>query len=975
MRLILLLVLAAICGSGQVLRWTRYEAELTAAKTYQNPVQEVRVDVEFRSPSGKEHTVPAFWDDGSTWRVRFSPNEVGSWTWTSQATGGDSGLHGRSGSFECIPYVGSNALYQHGAIRVSSDGHRFEHADGTPFFWLGDTVWNGPLLADRRDWDVFLRDRASKGFNVIQFVTTRWSAAHGDASGRVPYSGVDKIRIDPAFFQRLDQRVNAMNDHGHIAAPVLLWAHTSQPAMNPGVQLPDDQMILLARYMVARYGAHQVVWFLNGDGQYLGASAEKWKRIGRATFSGVHPDRLATLHPGRMTWMTDEYAGEPWFNFTGYQSGHRDDDEHLRWLVEGPPAKGWRRHRPMPQINLEPNYESHRSRTAGATHFFSDFHVRRAAYWSVLVSPPAGVTYGAHGIWSWEAIKAEPLNHRGTGFALPWHEAMKLPGSADMARLKSLMAALPWTKMIPDQDALKSQPGTSDPRHFIAVAKGGGSLVAYLPVGGRVQFEPEAIKGLTRARWYDPRTGQWQAAASYQAPDNKDWVLVLDSGASARVRLVVLTDIGGDPDDQQSMVRLMTYANEFDIEGLIASASGTPGELKEHIVRPELIREIVSAYAQVKPNLARHAENYPEPEDLARVIKAGNRFRGVDAIGAGRDTEGSNWLISVVDRADDRPVNVTVWGGPTDLAQALWRVKNERSEADLHAFVSKLRIHAIGHQDDSGPWILANFPGLFYILSAADPNDVSGRPQKGVDRRNSVYRGMYLGGDELLTSRDWIDSNIRTGHGPLGALYPTKTWTAPNPHGVLKEGDTPSWFYFLANGLGNLEHPEWGGWGGRFRRLNGNLYNDSSEGRASVHRWRHAFQNDFAARMDWCVQEVANHAPVAAPVEAELTVQSGARIALDASGSHDRDGDTLTYRWYVYEEPSTFEGKVELHGSDTSRVAFTAPDVTEARTIHVILEVRDSGTPALTSYRRTIVTVQPANTQPAKTQPARRSNR
>jgi hypothetical protein len=816
------------------------------------------------------------------------------------------------------------------------------------------------LLADHRDWDVFLRDRATKGFNVMQFVTTRWSAAHGDASGRVPYSGVENIQIDPVFFKRLDQRVNAINDHGHIAAPVLLWAHTSQPTMNPGVQLPEDQMVVLARYMVARYGAHQVVWFLNGDGQYLGANAEKWKRIGRATFAGVHPDRLATLHPGQGTWLTDEYISEPWFNFTGYQSGHRDDDKNLRWLVEGPAAASWRRQRPIPEINLEPNYEAHSSRSAGSTLLFTDYHVRRAAYWSVLISPTAGVTYGAHGVWSWEAVKAEPLNHRGAGVAPAWQEAMKLPGSADMGRLNTLIRSLPWTKLLPAQDALAAQPGATDPRRFIAVAKGGDALVAYLPVGGTVQFKAEAVKGLTRARWFDPRTGLWQSAASYQAPDDKDWVLVLDSGASGRARLVVLTDIGGDPDDQQSMVRLMTYANEFDIEGLIASASGTPGELKEHTVRPDLIREIVSAYGQVKPNLVRHAKGYPEPDVLVRVIKAGNRFRGVDAVGSDGDTEGSNWLISVVDRADERPVNVTIWGGPTDLAQALWRVKNERSAADLEKFVSKLRVHAIGHQDDSGPWILANFPGLFYILSAADPNDVSGRPQKGADRRQSVYRGMYLGGDESLTSRDWIDGNVRTGHGPLGALYPTKTWTAPNPHGVLKEGDTPSWFYFLANALGDPEHPEWGGWGGRFRKLSGNLYNDAPEGRESVSRWRPAFQNDFAARMDWCVRDIANHAPTAATVQPALTVQSGARVTLDASSSRDEDGDKLTYRWYVYEEPSTFDGAVELHGAHTSKVAFTATNVTDARTIHIILEVTDNGTPALTAYRRTIITVQPA---------------
>jgi hypothetical protein len=249
----------------------------------------------------------------------------------------------------------------------------------------------------------------------------------------------------------------------------------------------------------------------------------------------------------------------------------------------------------------------------------------------------------------------------------------------------------------------------------------------------------------------------------------------------ARPRLVILTDIGGDPDDQQSLVRLMTYANEFEIEGLIASASGTPGELKQHVVRPDLIRKTVEAYGEVRENLVRHAEGFPKAAQLLSTIKSGNPVRGVTSVGEDHDTEGSNWIVSVVDRADTRPVNVAIWGGATELAQALWHVRNERGAPELKRFLAKLRVYSIGHQDDSGPWIVENFPDLFFVLAAADPSDVSGKPQKGPDRRLSLYRGMYLGGDESLTSGDWIDTKVRTNHGPLGALYPPKTWTTPNP--------------------------------------------------------------------------------------------------------------------------------------------------------------------------------------------------
>src|SRR5438552_7120264 len=164
--------------------------------------------------------------------------------------------------------------------------------------------------------------------------------------------------------------------------------------------------------------------------------------------------------------------------------------------------------------------------------------------------------------------------------------------------------------------------------------------------------------------------------------------------AAEKPRLVVLTDIGGDPDDQQSLIRLLHYANEFEIEGLIASAAGTPGELKKETVRPELIREIVEAYSQVRPNLLLHHPDYPEAKRLLNRIKSGNPVRGVKSLGADHDTEGSRWIIAVVDRDDPRPVNVTIWGGSTELAQALWRVRADRTPEQLQAFLGKLRVYS-----------------------------------------------------------------------------------------------------------------------------------------------------------------------------------------------------------------------------------------------------------------------------------------
>jgi len=433
------------------------------------------------------------------------------------------------------------------------------------------------------------------------------------------------------------------------------------------------------------------------------------------------------------------------------------------------------------------------------------------------------------------------------------------------------------------------------------------------------------------------------------------------SQAPGEPRLIVLTDIGGDPDDQQSMTRLMTFANEFEIEGLIASASGTPGELKRAITQPQLIREIVEAYGKVLPSLRRHAEGYPSAEDLLARVKSGNPQRGWDHVGDGHDSEGSRWIIQTVDRADPRPVNIAIWGGQTDLAQALWRVRADRGEEGCRDFARRIRVYDIGDQDRIVERIWKEFPGLFYIL---------GQAARGKDKREAVYRGMYLGGDEALTSRAWIDAHVRTGHGPLGALYPPKTWTAPNPHSTLKEGDTPSWFHFLPTGLSDPAHPGWGGWGGRFARTADGHYRDAqdtvgnvTDGRATVWRWRPAFQGHFQARMDWCVKppREANHAPVAVCCGdgtrsvLEAVAAPGAEVRLSAAGSRDPDGHALAYRWWVYREAGTYRGDVALSAADRVESALAVPADAAGKEIHVILEVTDDGAPPLTSYRRVVV--------------------
>lgn len=439
-----------------------------------------------------------------------------------------------------------------------------------------------------------------------------------------------------------------------------------------------------------------------------------------------------------------------------------------------------------------------------------------------------------------------------------------------------------------------------------------------------------------------------------------------EAKASNRPRLLVLTDIGGDPDDQQAMVRLLVHSNEFDVEGLVASASGTPGELKDRITKPHLIREQIEAYAKVLPNLRKHAEGFPSAESLLATVKSGNPNRGRDFIGEGHDTEGSRWIIACADKRDAQPLNITIWGGQTDLAQALWRVRADRGAEGFAKFAARLRVFDIDDQDKIQDWLFAEFPDVFYVLS---------KSLKGVDKRQGAYRGMYLGGDESLTSLAWLDEHVRQNHGPLGALYPPKTHTAPNPNQALKEGDTPSWFFFLAISPGDPAHPEWGGWGGRYVKESHGLFRDAkdtvgdlTDARLGASRWRPAFQNEFAARMDWCVAndfQKANHPPVAvlngdkSRDAVILRLKPGGTIAVSSAGSTDPDGHKLTARWFIYREAGTNLGAGALSAETGESVRLTLHPQQQSGTVHVILALSDNGTPSFTRYRRAVVEVQP----------------
>lgn len=230
-------------------------------------------------------------------------------------------------------------------------------------------------------------------------------------------------------------------------------------------------------------------------------------------------------------------------------------------------------------------------------------------------------------------------------------------------------------------------------------------------------------------------------------------------------RLFLLSDIANEPDDAQSLVRLLVYSNEFHIEGLVATTSYWLNDT----TRPDEMRKIVSAYGQSQENLQQHASGWPETEHLLNLIKSGSTKYGMDGVGEGHDSEGSSLLVNAVDSSYE-PLWILVWGGANTLAQALWHVNATRSESEVEAFVSKLRVYAISDQDNSGPWIRRNWPGLYYIASVHHFNRYASAAWGGIS--GDDYYHFPTNADKDRVSASWIKENIQN-VGPLGAKYPS----------------------------------------------------------------------------------------------------------------------------------------------------------------------------------------------------------
>ena len=558
-----------LCGAGlmksiqqnNVGEWT-----FTSGRKYADPFNEVELTVCVEQEGGGAvQRVPAFWAGGREWRVRFASPATGTFRFRTECSNtADAGLHAQEDSFKVVAYKGRNPLYRHGPVQVAADRRHFVHADGTPFFWLGDTWWMGlcKRFAWPQDFRALTADRVKKGFTVVQIVAGLYPDMpafdkRGKNEGGFPWIK-EFGRINPAYFDAADRRIEHLVKAGLMPCIVACWGYFL-PWM--GVEKMKQHW----RYLIARYGSYPVTWCLAGEGTmpyYLTKTWEAdivtqkkgWTELARYVRATDPFARLITIHPSSSGRECVEDASV--LDFDMLQTGHGDRSSLPNTVKQV--VTSYRAEPVMPVVESEVCYEG-----IGA---YCGPEVQRWLFWACLLNGAAGFTYGANGIWQFNTRKKAygPSPHGMSWGNTPWEEAHRLPGSGQVGLAKRLLMRLPWWQLEPHPEwveprwepTLNDQPFTCG-KHDVPLAAGipRKLRIIYCPMGTGLR----AVKGLEpdveyRLRLFDPVTGAEVAGGAvtpdaagnwtptfpgtpawFPRPIYQDWVLLLTAkGAKLR---------------------------------------------------------------------------------------------------------------------------------------------------------------------------------------------------------------------------------------------------------------------------------------------------------------------------------------------------------------------------------------------------------------------------------------------------------
>jgi hypothetical protein len=527
---------------GEVAEWT-----FRAASPCPDQFNKIEFSAVFTDSEGTERLVPGFWAGGDRWKIRYSSRKIGAHKFrTICSDSSETGLHDRKGECEVVEYEKKNPLYLHGGISVAEDRRHFQHEDGTPFFWLGDTWWMGlcKRLAWPDDFQALVANRVAKGFSVIQIVAglypdMPWRDLRGANEAGFPWKK-DFSCIAPEYFDAADDRIEKLVNAGLVPCIVGCWGY-----FLPWMGI--DKMKRHWRYLVARYGAYPVVWCLAGEAimpYYLSEQKERdvefqkkgWTEIARYVKSINSFDRPITIHP---TQYGHEMVEDPGLlDFDMLQTGHWS---HLSLANTWESLRVARSLEPqMPVLVGEVCYEGIGEACRQ--------EIQRVLFWGSILSGAAGHTYGANGIWQVNTRKKPfgPSPHGRSWGDTPWEDACNLPGGAQLGIAKKILEELEWWKLVPCPESVEPDLSGEYRCSFAAEIPGKLRLI-YIPVPSLHGWITR-VKNLSRDSRYevtpvDPtsgkkcpavqintdREGTWTLEKAYNLfmPVYQDWLLIL----------------------------------------------------------------------------------------------------------------------------------------------------------------------------------------------------------------------------------------------------------------------------------------------------------------------------------------------------------------------------------------------------------------------------------------------------------------
>ena len=516
-----------------VTEWT-----FESGRLYADPATDVALDVVFARPDGRQERVPAFWAGESTWRVRYAPAQAGMYRYRSVCSDASNpDLHGQEGSLDVAPYSGSNPLLKHGRLRVAADRRHLEHADGTPFFWLGDTWWMG--FTKRLDWPAgfqeLVADRASKGFSLIQIVAGLYPDMEpfderGANEAGFPWEP-GFARINPAYFDAADLRIAHLVRAGLVPCIVGMWGYYLDFAGRDAIERHW-------RYLVARYAAYPVVWCVagealmpyylkrprdEGEAQALEARLRRtWSEVARDIRAADPFGNPITIHPTRFghEQVDDPAVLDMDMLQTGH-SGHASLAPTVDMLTES-----LAREPRMPVLVGEVNYEGILES--------SREEIQRFLFWACMLSGAAGHTYGANGIWQVNTREQPfgPSPHGSAWGHLPWEEACRLPGSRQLGLGKRLLERYEWWRCEPHPEWVRPHQTPQNRLSCYAAGIPGRLRIVYIPANESwAAWRGElAIQGLEpgipyKGLLFDPKTGEEHDLGQVQGDADGDWFI------------------------------------------------------------------------------------------------------------------------------------------------------------------------------------------------------------------------------------------------------------------------------------------------------------------------------------------------------------------------------------------------------------------------------------------------------------------